>query len=114
MRILLVEDHSQLAGPISRELIQEYGHEVDWVRDPLEARHQLQDKRYDVAVVDLLYEHLTQQFDARRLSRRVSLTGTQMLITGLSAVQAFREQVTTGGVVLWTSGEANPMPLSLF
>jgi len=107
MRILLVEDHSQLAGPISRELMGEYGHEVDWVRDPLEARHQLQHKRYEVAVVDLLYEHLTQQFDARRLSRRVSLTGSQMLITGLSAVQAFREQVTTGGVVLWTSGEAN-------
>jgi DNA-binding NarL/FixJ family response regulator len=107
MKVLLVEDHSQLAGPISRELIQEYGHDVDWVCDPLEARSRLRDHRYDVAVVDLLYEHLTQQFDARRLSRSVSLTASQMLITGLAAVQAFREHVTTGGVVLWTSGEAN-------
>lgn len=107
MHVLLVEDHSQLAGPISRELAGEYGHEVDWVRDPLEARNRLQSKSYDVAIVDLLYEHLTQQFDVRRLRHRVSLTGSQMLITGLWAVEAFRERVRGGGVVLWTSGEAN-------
>lgn len=107
MRVLLVEDHSQLAGPISRELTDEYGHEVDWVRDPLQAHDRLHNKCYEVAVVDLLYEHLTQQFDARRLSHRVSLTGSQMLITGLSAVAAFQKTTSRRGVVLWTSGEAN-------
>lgn len=108
MRVLLVEDHSQLAGPIARELETEHGHYVIWTRDPLEAANQLRNETFDVAVIDLLYENLTHQFDANRRARRVSLTGSsRLLITGLFAVQEFRASRPSGGVVLWTSGEAN-------
>ena len=108
MRVLLVEDHGQLAGPIARELESEHGHQVVWARDPLDAAELLRTHEFDVAVVDLLYENLTHEFDAKRRSRAVSLTGSsRLLITGLFAVQAFRAARPSGGVVLWTSDEAN-------
>lgn len=108
MRISLVEDHSQLTGPIARELEAEHGHQVKWCRDPLEAADQLHINTFDVAVIDLLYANLTHEFDANRRARHVSLTGSsRLLITGLYAVRAFREQRPSDGIVLRTSGEAN-------
>lgn len=108
MRVLLVEDHSQLAVPIARELETEHGHQVTWSRDPLEAADRLRERNFDVAVIDLLYEHLTHQFDTNRRARQVSLTGAStLLITGLFVAQEFRAHRSTGGIVLWTSGEAN-------
>ena len=107
MNILLIEDHSQLAGPTARELTHEYGHHVTWTRHPLEARHQMTRQPYDVAIVDLLYEELSQDFDRRRLSRHVCLTNDELLITGLTAVHDFTRLQPNGGIVLWTSGESN-------
>jgi DNA-binding NarL/FixJ family response regulator len=105
MRLLLIEDATQLAGPIARELRAEYGHEVTCARDPLEAR--VLGEQFDVVVVDLLFEHLSREFDARRLARQVSLTRDRLLISGLSAVDDFTTRQPASKVVLWTSGEAN-------
>ena len=106
MRLLIIEDTTQLAGPIARELRDEYGHDVTWARDPLEARR-LDDGEFDVAVVDLLFEHLSRAFDQRRLARAVSLTRDQLLITGLTAVDDLARHHPSTKIVLWTSGEAN-------
>jgi len=107
MRVLLIEDHTQLSLPIARELENEHGHSVTRAQDPIQAQEILRSERFDVAIVDLLFDHLTQRFDALRAARRVVPTGGELLITGLSAVQYFREVAPSGGVVLWTSGEAN-------
>lgn len=108
MRVLLIEDHAQLAIPIARELEQEHGHEVVCVDDPIAAADRLREQVFDATVIDLLYEHLTHQFDSIRRARQVSLTGpSPLLITGLYAVHTFRQYRPSGGVVLWTSGEAN-------
>lgn len=106
-RVLLVEDHTQLAGPIGRELEQEYGHVVTRARDPIEAQLCLAAASFDVAVVDMLFEHLTRDFDSRRSSGEVRLGGSPLLVTGLYAAAAFRRSRADGGVVMWTSGEAN-------
>lgn len=107
MRVLLIEDHRPLAESTAVYL-ERHGHQVVWARDPLEAADLLRTEGFDVAVIDLLYQHLTDQFDDKRKAGQVSLTGSSpMLITGLFAVQAFRERRPTGGVVIWTSGEAN-------
>lgn len=105
MRLLLIEDTTQLAGPIARELQDEHGHEVTWVKDPLEARRI--PGMFDVAVVDLLFEHLSFDFDRRRLARQVRPTRDQLLITGLTAVADLARRSPSTKVVLWTSGEAN-------
>ncbi|WP_157368104.1 response regulator [Alloactinosynnema sp. L-07] len=108
MRVLLVEDHTQLARPIARELEHEHGHVVVSVRDPLEAEEELASSEFDVAVIDLLYEHLTYEFDTSRRAGNITLTGhAKLLVTGLYAARAFRRQRPDGGIVLWTSGEAN-------
>ena len=105
MRLLLIEDTTQLAGPIARELHSEYGHRVTCVRDPLEAREL--DEQFDLAVVDLLYEHLSRPFDQLRLARQVSLTRDRLLITGLTAVKDLSKRSPSTKIVLWSSGEAN-------
>lgn len=105
MRILLIEDTTQLAGPIVRELQDEHGHDVTWVRDPLEARRTR--GAFDVAIVDLLFEHLSRDFDDRRLARQVRPTRDQLLITGLTAIADLAKGSPSTKVVLWTSGEAN-------
>jgi DNA-binding NarL/FixJ family response regulator len=107
MRILLIEDHTQLAAPIARELENEHGHRVTQAQGPDQARKILRSERFDVAIIDLLFEHLTRNFDSLRAARRVVPTRGELLITGLSAVQYFRDAVPGGGIVLWTSGEAN-------
>lgn len=108
MRVLLVEDHTLLAESIAEKLRDQHGHQVVWARDPLAAANLLRREEFDIAVIDLLYQHLIDQFDDRRKARKVSLTDpSTMLITGLFAVQAFRKRRASGGVVLWTSGEGN-------
>lgn len=64
MRVLLIEDHVPLAGLLARELTDKHGHEVTQARDPLSARAKCQTSGYDIAVVDLLYEHLNVDFEA--------------------------------------------------
>jgi DNA-binding NarL/FixJ family response regulator len=106
MRILLVEDSGQLAGAVARELEQDYGHTVTWLRDPTLLESALVEHCFDVAIIDLLYEHLNREFDARRLAGTVRVRGEEMLITGLTAVRMLREQQPSIATVIWTSGEA--------
>jgi DNA-binding NarL/FixJ family response regulator len=106
LNILIIEDSDQLAGATSREL-QEYGHKVTWVRDPTTMEQELSGQQFDVAIIDLLYEHLNLEFDARRLARKVQVRGESLLITGLTAIRVLREKYPSVGIVVWTSGEAN-------
>jgi DNA-binding NarL/FixJ family response regulator len=107
MRVLLVEDETQLAGPVSRELAHEYGHEVTCARSPLEVAGLAAAGRFDVALIDLLYAQLSQQFRRDRESGAVSLTSPRLLATGLTAVHDLYSAVDDVPVALWTSGEAN-------
>lgn len=70
------------------------------------AEEHLAASAFDVAVVDMRYEHLTRDVDRRRAARAVSLGGARLLVTGLYTAAAFR-RVRARGVVMWTSGEAN-------
>lgn len=107
MRILLIEDHAQLAGPVSRELQEEFGCTVKHARDPIEAAEAYREGEFDLAVVDLLYQHLNNDFEARRAAGKVTLTSSRLLVTGLSAVHQLTASGQGTGIVIWTSGEAN-------
>src|ERR1700728_2720939 len=107
LNILLIEDSDQLAGSTSRELTQEYDHRVTWIPDPALLEQRLSRERFDVAIIDLLYEHLNLEFDARKLARKVQVRGEPLLITGLTAIRVLREKYPSVGIVVWTTGEAN-------
>ncbi|MGW4221731.1 hypothetical protein ACWEJZ_32565 [Streptomyces bacillaris] len=107
LRILLVEDSDLLAGTVSRELQREYGHTVVTVQDPVNLDRLLGTERFDVAIVDLLYEHLNRAFDTLRLSGRLTVRGSTLLVTGLSAVRSLHARTPAVPTVVWTSGEAN-------
>jgi DNA-binding NarL/FixJ family response regulator len=107
MRVLLIEDHVPLAGLVSRELQQEYGCEVTCAADPLEARTAYRDTSFDLAIVDLLYEHLNRDFDARRAAGTASLTSKSLVISGLASVYELTVPQARTAVVIWTSGEAS-------
>jgi len=107
MRVLVIEDSTQLAGLVGRELEQELGCEVSCARDPVEALAGHRDHEFDLAIVDLLYEHLNRDFEARRIAGTISLTSASLLVTGLAAVHRLTVPRRDAGVVIWTSGEAN-------
>jgi DNA-binding NarL/FixJ family response regulator len=107
MRVLIIEDHTQLAGLVGRELEQEFGYTVMLARDPVEAMAASRDGEFDLAVVDLIYADLSRAFDARREAGSVSLTSASLLVTGLAAVHHLTVPRSGTGVVIWTSGEAN-------
>jgi DNA-binding NarL/FixJ family response regulator len=107
MRVLLIEDHVQLAGLVGRELQQEFGCSVTHARDPVEARALYRAGAFDLAVIDLLYEHLNRDFEARRAAGEASLTQPGLLVTGLAAVHQLTVPRRDVGVVIWTAGEAN-------
>ncbi|MGW7356109.1 hypothetical protein ACWGI0_05370 [Streptomyces sp. NPDC054802] len=107
LRILLVEDSDLLAGAVSRELDREYGHTVVTVHDPLNLDALLATERFDVAIVDLLYEHLNRAFDTLRLSGRLSVRRDTLLISGLTAIRTLHARTPAIPTVVWTSGEAN-------
>ncbi len=107
MRVLLIEDHTQLAGLVARELEQEFGCSVTHARDPIEAQSAYRDDEFDLAIVDLLYEHLSRDFEIRKAAGKASLTSSRLLVTGLAAVHQLTAARGRTGVVIWTSGEAN-------
>jgi DNA-binding NarL/FixJ family response regulator len=107
MRVLLIEDHNQLAGLVARELEQEFGCSVTHARDPIEAVAAYRDDEFDLAIIDLLYEHLSRDFEIRRAAGKASLTSSRLLVTGLAAVHHLTAARRRPGVVIWTSGEAN-------
>lgn len=106
MHILLIEDSDQLAGAVARELERDYGHSVTWLRDPTPLESALTENHFDVAIIDLLYEHLNREFEASRMAGNVRVRGQQMLITGLTAVRLLRERESSIATLIWTSGEA--------
>ena len=106
MRILLIEDSDQLAGAVARELERDYEHTVTWLRDPTLLESALAEHHFDVAIIDLLYEHLNREFDTRRLAGTVKVRGEQMLVSGLTAIRMLRERQPSIATVVWTSGEA--------
>ena len=107
LSILLVEDSDQLAGATSRELNADYGHAVTWLPDPTGMERKLSEMRFDVAVIDLFYEHLNRDFNEGRIARKVQLGKSQLLITGLSAIRILQARYPDIGIVIWTTGEAN-------
>lgn len=107
MRVLLIEDHSQLAGLVRQELQEKYGYKTTSVRDPLSARKAYENEEYDLAIVDLLYEHLNEEFYAACYRREVDIRRSQLLITGLLAARDLSASPRNTKVVVWTSGEPN-------
>jgi DNA-binding NarL/FixJ family response regulator len=107
MHVLLIEDHSQLAGLVSRELHEKHGYETDWECDPIRAREKYRKIKYDIAIIDLLYGHLSQDFEDLRRNHMVTATSRQLLITGLMAAQELTAPPRHTKIVIWTSGEAN-------
>jgi DNA-binding NarL/FixJ family response regulator len=107
LSVLLIEDSDQLAGATARELEQDYGHTVSWLPDPTGMELKLSEQQFDVAIIDLLYEHLNLEFNAKRLARGVQVREERLLITGLTAIHLLREHYPWIGIVVWTSGEAN-------
>ena len=107
LSVLLIEDSDQLAGATARELKQDYGHSVAQLRDPTGLELKLSERHFDVAIIDLLYENLNLEFDARRLARTVQIRNHRLLITGLTAIRVLRERYPRTAIVVWTSGEAN-------
>jgi DNA-binding NarL/FixJ family response regulator len=107
MRVLLIEDHVPLAGLVGRELTDKHGYEVTLARDPLSARAEYEVSGYDIAVVDLLYEHLNAEFEAVLARGELTARSPGLLVSGLLAVRDISAVLPSTGIVLWTSAEAN-------
>jgi DNA-binding NarL/FixJ family response regulator len=107
MHVLLIEDHSQLAGLVSRELREKHGYETTWERDPIRAREKYRKENYDIAIIDLLYGHLSQDFEELRRDHMVTVTSRQLLVSGLMAAQELTAPPRHTKIVIWTSGEAD-------
>jgi len=107
MHVLLIEDHSQLGGLVSRELREKHGYSTTWERDPIQAREKYLEENYDIAIIDLLYGHLSQHFEDLRRDNMVTLTSRQLIISGLMAVQELTAPPRDTKIVIWTSGEPN-------
>ena len=65
MRVLLIEARPARRACQSRAS-PGVGCEVTYARDPLEARAAYDHANFDLAIVDLLDEHLNRDFDSRR------------------------------------------------
>lgn len=80
---------------------------MTWARDPVGARETYQGMDYDLAIIDLLYEHLNQEFEDLRRKGMVTATGSRFLVSGLLAVKELTTPPRDTKIVIWTSGEAN-------
>jgi DNA-binding NarL/FixJ family response regulator len=107
MRVLLIEDHSLLAELVSRELRNEHGYEMTAETNPVSAREIYQQTRFDLAIIDLMYDKFNTQFQAMLRQRKATATSPQLLISGLLAVQELTTPPNDTKVVIWTSAEAN-------
>ena len=106
MRVLLIEDHGQLAGPVSREL-ENHGYGVTWKPDPLSAKESYLNTDYDLAVIDLIYAHLNEEFELLRRRGAVSTGSPRLLVTGLLAIKELTAPPRDTKIVVWTAGDAN-------
>ncbi len=107
MHVLLIEDHSQLAGLVSRELQEKHDYKITWARDPVSAGDSYREMNFDLAIIDLIYAHLNEEFEGLRRRGEVTVTSSRLLVTGLLAVQELTAPPRDTKIVIWTSGEAN-------
>lgn len=105
--VLIVEDSTQLAQAVREQLEAWHGYSVTCVRDPDEMLSELAKRTYDLALVDLLFEHISRDFNHRRLAGQVWLSAPPFLVTGLTALRIAHESAPSMRTVVWTSGEAN-------
>ncbi|MBL7490363.1 hypothetical protein I6A60_11400 [Frankia sp. AgB1.9] len=106
MRILLVEDQAPLAALVRNNLQADFGFEVDFSPDPIHARALLAANRYDVVVVDLLYDGLASDYSRRRAAGAISLRhDRQFQLSGLAVLQAMAASDGPRAVA-WTTGDA--------
>lgn len=105
VHILLVEDEGMSAAMAVTELSEAMPCETTAVTDPVEAIVRLKRERFDVAVVDMLYQTHSEEFEKRRRQGLVRLTDARLHLSGLAVLQAASAAGTTA--VLWTNGEPN-------
>lgn len=104
MRVLIVED-TAIGELMAEKLEQNFGYQVTWVCDPLQAR--MCKESFDVVVVDLLFEKLNQEFSYRCRAGQVDLQRDQLLISGLTTVEDVIQSGARIGIVIWSTAEAN-------
>ncbi|MFI9011382.1 response regulator [Actinosynnema sp. NPDC053489] len=107
MRVLLVEDEGVAAQAAVTELVGAMGCEVTVVPDPVEALVRLRREHFDVAVVDMLYQAHSVEFEQRRRRGGVRLTDQRLHLSGLAVLRAADEAAPPVRTVLWTNGEPN-------
>ncbi|GLW91712.1 response regulator [Actinokineospora globicatena] len=107
MRVLLVEDEGVAAQMAVTELRDALPCEVTVVPDPVEALTRLHRERFDIAVVDMLYQAHSVEFERRRRLGSVRLTDLRLHLSGLAVLHAARAANPAVRTVLWTNGESN-------
>ena len=107
MQVLLVDDQIQYASLVAEKLAEHVGNETTLVSDPHEAVRRLATERYDVVVVDLLYDRFSVDFNRRRLAHLVDPGDAALLISGLYVLDHLRRSGAVTRPVLWTSGDEN-------
>lgn len=105
MRILVVEDMGIAGAMAHTELAEAMPCEPVVVPDPVAALDRLRRERFDAAVVDMLFQSHSDEFERRRRDGRVRLTDARLHLSGLALLRAARSAGTPA--VLWTSGEPN-------
>ena len=105
MRILVVEDMGIAADMAHNELTQAMSCESVVVADPVAALDRMRHDHFDAAVIDMLFQAHSDEFERRRRNGEVRLTDARLHLSGLALLQAAGMARTP--TVLWTSGEPN-------
>lgn len=100
----MVED-SMIADMARAELTQTLAFEPLVISDPVAALDHLRRERFDAAVVDMLFQAHSDEFESRRRDGEVRLTDARLHLSGLALLRAAQSAGTP--TVLWTCGEAN-------
>jgi DNA-binding NarL/FixJ family response regulator len=103
MRILMVDDHPYYIASVRNDLAARHGHQVDCLNDPRTAVAAISRGDYDVVIADILYDVLLNEFEARRAAHTIRLTGDELLLSGLTVLQAAATQ--GAGLVILTGGD---------
>ncbi|KOV90126.1 response regulator [Nocardia sp. NRRL S-836] len=106
-KVLLVEDEGVAAQMAVTELHSVLSCEITVVPDPVEALTRLAHEPVDLAVVDMLYQAHSVEFEQRRRLGQVKLTDRRLHLSGLAVLHAARTANPAAKTVLWTNGEPN-------
>ncbi|AXQ29947.1 DNA-binding response regulator [Solimonas sp. K1W22B-7] len=85
MRVLIVEDHADIAESVG-EYLEERGHVVDYARDGLAALRLATQETYDVVVLDRLLPRMDGATLCARLRGEHGLTAPVLMLTALDTV----------------------------